>query len=72
MAVFTSSVFSLRKKLIMDALVNCGAKTEETAKTLRDAGIVNPDGFEQYTEKLVAMGLLGKTKDGRYYVNCPS
>ena len=68
MAVFTSSVFALRKKLIMDALVKAGAKSEEAAKTLKDAGVVNPDSFEEYTEKLVGMGLLGKTKDGRFFV----
>ena len=68
MAVFTSSVFALRKKLIMDALVSSGAKCEETAKTLKDAGVVNPDSFEEYTERLVGMGLLGKTKDGRFFV----
>ena len=68
MAVYTSSVFALRKKMIMEALVSSGAKTEETAKTLQDAGVKNPDLFEEYTEKLVAMGLLKKTNDGRFYV----
>ena len=68
MAVYTSSVFALRKKMILEALAGSGAKTEETAKTLQEAGVKNPDLFEQYTEKLVTMGLLGKTKDGRFYV----
>ena len=68
MAVYTSSVFALRKKMIMEALASSGAKTEDTAKTLQDAGVKNPDLFEEYTEKLVAMGLLKKTNDGRFYV----
>lgn len=68
MAVYTSSVFALRKKMILEALAGSGARTEETAKTLQDAGVKNPDIFEEYTEKLVAMGLLKKTKDGRFYV----
>lgn len=68
MAVFTSSVFALRKKMIMDALVKAGAKDEKTAKTLKDAGVVNPDNFMEYTEKLVRMGLICKTDDGRYYL----
>ena len=68
MAVFTSTVFALRKKMILDALEACGAKSEETAKTLKDAGVVNPESFEEYTEKLAGMGLLGKTSDGRFYV----
>lgn len=52
----------------MDALVKAGAKSEETAKTLKDAGVVNPDSYAEYTEKLVGMGSLGKTKDGRFFV----
>ena len=68
MAVFTSSVFALRKKIIMNALAGSGAKTEETAKTLKDAGVVNPELVAEYTEKLVRMGLICKTDDGRFYV----
>ena len=68
MAVYTSSVFALRKKMILEALADCGAKTEETAKTLQEAGVKNPEIFAEYTEKLVTMGLLKKTKDGRFYV----
>ena len=68
MAVFTSSVFALRKKIIMNALAGSGAKTKETAKTLKDAGVVNPELFAEYTEKLVRMGLIYKTDDGRFYV----
>jgi len=68
MAVFTSSVFALRKKMILEALRKCGAGSEETAKTLSDAGVENPDHFAEYTEKLVAMGWIRRTADGRYYV----
>lgn len=68
MAVYTSSVFALRKKMILEALIGSGAKTEETAKTLQEAGVKNPEIFTEYTEKLVTMGLLKKTSDGRFYV----
>ncbi len=68
MAVYTSSVFALRKKMILEALADSGAKTEETAKTLQEAGVKNPEIFAEYTEKLVTMGLLKKTSDGRFYV----
>ena len=68
MAVFTSSAFALRRKLIVSALERCGARTPETAKTLAEAGVENPDLFEEYTEKLVLYEVLRKTADGKYYL----
>ena len=68
MAVFTSSAFALRRKLITDALEKCGARTPETAKTLAEAGVENPDLFEEYTEKLVLYEVLRKTPEGKYYL----
>lgn len=68
MAIFTSSVFALRRKLIVDALARCGARTPETAKTLAEAGVENPDLFEEYTEKLVWLEVIRKTQDGKYYL----
>ena len=68
MAVFTSSAFALRRKLIVDALKRSGAKAPETAKTLAEAGVENPDLFEEYTEKLVLYEVLRKTPEGKYYL----
>lgn len=68
MAVFTSSAFALRRKLIVDALDRCGARTPETAKTLAEAGVENPDLFEEYTEKLVWLEVIRGTADGKYYL----
>ena len=68
MAVFTSAAFALRRKLITDALEKCGAMTPETAKTLAEAGVENPDLFEEYTEKLVWLEVIRKTQDGKYYL----
>ena len=68
MAVFTSSAFALRRKLIVDALDRCGARTPETAKTLAEAGVENPDLFEEYTEKLVWLEVIRGTADGTYYL----
>ena len=68
MAVFTSSAFALRRKLIVDALERSGAGTPETAKTLAEAGVENPDLFEEYTEKLVLYEALCRTPDGKYYL----
>ena len=69
MAVFTSSVFALRKKMIIEALRKSGAVSRETAKTLTEAGVENPKQFEEYTEKLAAMNVIHRTGDGRYYVD---
>lgn len=68
MAVFTSSAFALRRKLIADALARCGARTPETAKTLAEAGVENPNLYEEYTEKLVWYEVIRKTPDGKYYL----
>lgn len=68
MAVFTSSAFALRRKRIVSALERCGARTPETAKTLAEAGVEQPDLFEEYTEKLVLYEVLCKTPDGKYYL----
>ncbi len=68
MAVFTSSAFALRRKLIFDALARCGARTPETAKTLAEAGVENPDLFEEYTEKLVLYEVICRNPDGKYYL----
>ena len=54
MAVFTSAAMGLRKKIITDALKRSGAVSAETAKTLAESGVENPDLFREYTEMLVA------------------
>ena len=54
--------------MIVDALERCGARTPETAKTLAEAGMENPDLFEEYTEKLVLYEVLCRTPDGKYYL----
>ena len=68
MAVFVSAAFTLRKKMILEALKKCGAVSKETAKTLSDAGVENPNQFEEYTERLVDLDVIRKTRDGRYYL----
>ena len=68
MAVFTSSAFALRRKLIVEALTEAGANSPETARALDDTGLENPDMFAEYTRQLVDMEVIGRTADGRYYV----
>ena len=69
MAVFTSAAMGLRKKIITDALKRSGAVSAETAKTLAESGVENPDLFREYTEQLVDYGFVHKTADGRYWVD---
>ena len=69
MAVFTSAAFAMRKKLILGALEKSGANSPETAKTLEEAGVPNPDMFEEYTEKLVFLEIIQKTEDGKFFID---
>ncbi|MBQ5987475.1 MAG: hypothetical protein IJL59_09415 [Clostridia bacterium] len=58
----------IRKNLIVKRLTACGATSESTAKTLAEAGVINPNGFRRMTEHLVATGVIHKTPDNTYYV----
>ena len=69
MAVFVSAAQTLRKKLIVNGLRECGAFSPETAKTLEEAGVPNPYDFREYTELLTEKGVIRKTPEGKYYVN---
>ena len=69
MAVFTSSAFAMRRKLILEALRDAGAVSPETAKALEETGLVNPEMFAEYTQQLVDMGVIRSTADGRYYAD---
>ena len=61
-------VLLIRKKLIIKKLSQCGAFTEETAKTLEKAGVFNPNAFPKLNEKLVKDNVLAITKDNKYYL----
>ena len=66
--VFFTPVLLLRRKVIVKRLNACGATSEKTAKTLAEAGVINPNGFNRFTQRLVEMGTIHMTSDGRYYV----
>ena len=36
----------IRKNIIVKQFLSCGATSEETAKTLAEAGAINPNGFK--------------------------
>ena len=69
MAVFTSSVFALRRKMITEALRNAGAVSPESARALSDTGLENPDLFAECTARLADMDVIRRTPDGRFYVH---
>lgn len=58
----------IRIRTILSKLHACGATSPETACTLREAGVVNPDGFKRITEQLVERNIIRKTDDGKYYI----
>ena len=58
----------IRRNVIVNSLKACGATSEQTARTLADAGVINPNGFKRITDRLVKTGEIHRTPDGRYYV----
>ena len=58
----------IRRNVIVKKLRACGAVSEETAKSLAEAGVINPDGFKRITDRLVATGVIHKTSNEKYYV----
>ena len=62
-------LYLLQKRLIIKKLSQCGAYSEETAKTLSDAGVGKPERFRIINDKLENQKILVRTKDNRYYLN---
>ena len=58
----------IRRNVILKKLSECGATSEKTARTLAEAGVINPNGFRRITELLVRQGAIHRTANGRYYV----
>ena len=58
----------IRRNVIVKQLTACGATSESTAKSLAEAGVINPNGFKRITDRLVSAGVIHKTQDGKYYV----
>lgn len=61
-------VLLLRRKIVIKRLTDCNAFSEETAVTLKDAGVFNPNTFKRLNTILMNQGILGKTSDDRYYL----
>lgn len=58
----------IRRNSIIKKLKECGANSPETAKTLAEAGVFNPNGFSPVTERMVKHGDIHRTAEGKYYV----
>lgn len=61
--------FMMRKKMIITKLSECGAFSEESAVTLKDAGVFNPNAFQGLTKIMEKRNILTQTTDGKYYLN---
>ncbi len=61
-------VLLMRKRHIIDKLLKMDAVSEENAVTLREAGVINPNGFHRFTLRLVEQGILHKCGD-KYYLD---
>ena len=66
--MFAIPVLLLRQKLILKKLRECGAVSEESAKTLKEAGVFNPDAFPRVLEDLVNKNILIRTGSQKYYL----
>ena len=62
-------VLILRRKMIIRKLSECGAFSEESAVTLKDAGVFNPNAFKRLTKIMEKRNILTQTTDGKYYLN---
>ena len=65
---FFAPVPLIRRNHIVQQLKACEATSPETAKTLFEAGVINPNGFKRITDRLVKTGVIKKTKEDRYYL----
>ncbi len=65
---FVMPMALMRKNLIIKKLRARGAVSEEYAKSLAEAGVINPDGFKRITDRLVETGSIHRISGGRYYV----
>ena len=58
---------AIRRNQIITRLRQCNAVSTETAVTLSEAGVINPNGFEKITELLCRRGILRQIGE-RYYL----
>ena len=69
--VFFPPIPLIRRNLIIKKLRECGATSPETAKTLSEAGVINPNWFKLITERLAKTGEIKKAGENKYYIMLP-
>lgn len=67
--MFGSPALLMRKRIILKKLEQNGGISEETAKTLEEIGVCNPNAFSKLNDKLVKDKILVRTKNNKYYLN---
>ena len=67
--MFGSPALLMRKRIVLKKLEQNGAISEETAKTLEEIGVFNPNAFSKLNDKLVKDKILIRTKTDKYYLN---
>ena len=58
----------VRRAIIIRKLKQANALTEDTAKTLAEVGVKNPNKMTKIPEIMVKQNVLGITADGRYWL----
>ncbi len=59
----------IRRMQIIKLLTKEKAFSKETAKYLDEIGLVNPYFFPGVTKRMVKMGTITRTEEGKYYLN---
>ena len=58
----------VRRAIIIRKLKQANALTEDTAKTLAEVGVKNPNKMTKISEIMAKQNVLGITDDGRYWL----
>lgn len=59
----------VRRKRIINRLLDAGAVSPEKAVTLSEAGIINADAFPRLTRRLEEQGIIVPAQNGKYWLN---
>ncbi|MDE6031984.1 MAG: hypothetical protein K2G32_10225 [Oscillospiraceae bacterium] len=59
----------IRRNHIVRQLKKRDAFSEQTAVTLEEAGVINPNAFSRINDVLVKQGVLSRADGQRYYLN---
>ncbi|HIZ55187.1 MAG TPA: hypothetical protein H9671_03165 [Firmicutes bacterium] len=66
--MFGFPALMLSQKMILEKFRDCGAISKESAKTLKEAGVFNPNAFPKAREDLVNRKKLMRTESQKYHL----